>query len=179
MNWSLLLSGLALCVSLGTVIYVQRRTDRREMTRWRRDTLSQATLDFLRTINNIDDIHRSYLLTDDESKIYHGTERNEELKLLLDEIKIQLHTYEICGCHELSALTEEFIEETVDNMVKVIELENQQDTQSSTEWKLNKKKLLKEIELSTDFETSVKLALQKAIGLKKDKAYKQVTKENR
>ncbi|MBY4013888.1 hypothetical protein HQP04_21105 [Rhodococcus fascians] len=178
MNWSLALSGLALCVSLGTVVYVQKRTDRREMTKWRRDTLSQTTLDFLRTMNNIDDIHRSYLLTDDETKIYHGNERNEELKAQLDELKIQFHTYEICECKELSAMTEGFMDQTVNNIVKVVQLENQQSTQDPTEWKKSKNELLKEIELSYDLEKSVRLALQKEIGLKKEKTYKQVMKEN-
>lgn len=47
MNWSLLLSGLALVVSLTTVFYVQWRLDKREIVRWRRETLSQAVVDLI------------------------------------------------------------------------------------------------------------------------------------
>ncbi|OZF02135.1 hypothetical protein CH302_07415 [Rhodococcus sp. 15-2388-1-1a] len=53
MNWSLLLSGLALCVSLGTVIYVQMRTDRRELIRWQRDTLTKALTPVIEELENI------------------------------------------------------------------------------------------------------------------------------
>lgn len=53
MNWSLLLSGLALLVSLGTVIYVQQRLDKRELIKWQRDTLTKALTPVIEELENI------------------------------------------------------------------------------------------------------------------------------
>lgn len=61
MNWSLLLSGLALCVSLGTVIYVQKRTDRRELVKWRRDTLTETTAKFVSEVSRHSNVLIRYL----------------------------------------------------------------------------------------------------------------------
>ncbi|NIL90709.1 hypothetical protein RhoFasSB10_03039 [Rhodococcus fascians] len=61
MNWSLLLSGLALCVSLGSVIWVQRRTDNREFSKWRRDTLTKTTVDFIKLSTQRSNYIRRYV----------------------------------------------------------------------------------------------------------------------
>ena len=87
MNWSLLLSGLALCVSLGTVIYVQKRTDRRELTKWRRDTLTQTTAKFVSESSKHSNTLIKYLhIEDSDSKddlFFKLTEHMDEMNSLI------------------------------------------------------------------------------------------------
>lgn len=92
MNWSLLLSGLALCVSLGTVIYVQKRTDRRELTKWRRDTATKAAVDFASEVANLQRKIIDYVVKQDADN---SNEKIQILETLSKMTTISL-TFDIC-----------------------------------------------------------------------------------
>ncbi|MEU3473866.1 hypothetical protein [Rhodococcus sp. NPDC006774] len=167
MNWSLLLSGLALCVSLGTVIYVQRRTDRRELTKWRRDTLMQTTANLLQAVSDIEDCHRKYLLSEDPNETYQRPYRNEELKTAIDRLIMCIHIYEICECDELSSIADGYRQREISDMVQVAMMESHQEMYNPDLFLKDKADLFDQIK-SDGERTDIKSALQKAIGLKNE-----------
>ncbi|WP_167328785.1 hypothetical protein [Rhodococcoides fascians] len=132
MNWSLLLSGLALCVSLGTVIYVQRRTDRREVTKWRRDTLTKAVIDHIETLETILSVFDEYL-KDRNPKQDFSFYSNRFWKLV-GELDKSARLIRLCEMSNADYLLNPLRTEVITKHVDLVLIDSNKDDQSVADW---------------------------------------------
>lgn len=115
-----MLSGLALCVSLGTVIYIQKRTDRREMTKWRRDTLTEAVLEFIEALESITENNYNFL--SDGSVMTNYSLASEKNKVHSRNIAKCARRIRLCDMKSIDEEIETVQSEIIENDLKISNL---------------------------------------------------------
>ncbi|ORI25600.1 hypothetical protein [Rhodococcus sp. 1168] len=168
MEWSLVFSGLALVVSLGTVVYVQKQLDKRELVKWRRETLTKTVVEYIEATEIIEAIFYDYLVNS-ENLLSTFKTRKPELNKNMNRLSASKRVAEICNSTSIEKLMEDNKARLLTNLLRISAKEPRDLTLTDADWWQVKIDTLKSLEKQSDLFKRLQLALQHETGILKRK----------
>lgn len=157
-------AGLALIVSLFNLWWTQHKTDEREMTKWRRDTLTKAVLEYIETVEEITKRRNEYLTDRSFMTMYEPVSR--KILELAERLEKTERVIRLCDMTSIRTELRTIKSEIVDADFSVSELQQATHHNRVDDWITAKMNIYASIEPPDHHIKSIESKLQKELGIK-------------